>query len=505
MNFLSENAMKQRPSFTLLAVCALLALAISGCFQQPNDYDLVLTNGRVMDPESGLDAVRNVGISNGTIAAISSTPLKGKQAVDASGLVIAPGFIDLHAHGQDSVSNRLQAADGVTTALELEAGVYPLGEWLTSRKGKALINYGATVGHGYARIKLMSGIDVGHGPTLPPKERAQIDDGDAKYKEATMDEVEQLEELLSRGLDEGGLGLGFGITYTPAASRLEIMRLFELAAEKRVPAFVHLRSANDSGGRLGAFQEVISNAATTGASVHIVHMNSSADESAKMALKMIRGARARGLDVTTESYPYTAGSTTIQSALFDSWEGKTDEEYQRIQWAETGERLTSRTFKKYRKQGGWVIIHGRSEETNEWIVAQPDVMTASDGIPFLYGPAHPRGAGTFARILGHYVRKRKALSLMDALRKMTLLPAQRLEAVTSQMKKKGRVQIGADADLTIFDPERIIDRSTYTKGDLPSEGIVYVLVGGTLVVRDSKVVEGVFPGQAIRRTQQNET
>ncbi len=107
MNFLSENAMKQRSSFKLLAVCALLALAISGCFQQPNDYDLVLTNGRVMDPESGLDAVRNVGISNGTIAAISSTPLKGKQAVDASGLVIAPGFIDLHAHGQDSVSNRL--------------------------------------------------------------------------------------------------------------------------------------------------------------------------------------------------------------------------------------------------------------------------------------------------------------------------------------------------------------------------------------------------------------
>ena len=194
-----------------------------------------------------------------------------------------------------------------------------------------------------------------------------------------------------------------------------------------------------------------------------------------------------------------------QSALFDSWEGKTDEEYQRIQWAETGERLTSRTFKKYRKQGGWVIIHGRSEETNEWIVAQPDVMTASDGIPFLYGPAHPRGAGTFARILGHYVRKRKALSLMDALRKMTLLPAQRLEGVTSQMKKKGRVQIGADADLTIFDSDKVIDRSTYASGDTPSEGIVYVLVGGTIVVRDSKVIEGVFPGKAIRRTQPDET
>ncbi|MDH4048433.1 MAG: amidohydrolase family protein, partial [Gammaproteobacteria bacterium] len=258
-----------------------------------------------------------------------------------------------------------------------------------------------------------------------------------------------------------------------------------------------LRGAN-SGGTLGAFQEVIANASATGASLHIVHMNSSADELARTTLKMIRGAVAHGIDVTTEAYPYTAGSTRIESALFDPWEEQLDSDYASLQWARTGERLDRESFLQYRKEGGWVIIHGRNEATNEWITAQPDVMVASDGIPFFSGPAHPRGAGTYARVLGHYVRERNALSLMDALRKMTLLPADRLSGASPQMKNKGRIQVGADADITVFDPATVIDRATYEKGDVPSDGIPYVLVGGTFVVYDSESVDGVFPGKAIR-------
>jgi dihydroorotase len=504
INLLNAGLPGKSVVIKILAVVVMGFLVANGCTPQPPDYDIALMNGRVMDPESGLDALRHVGISDGSVAAVSSDPIKGRITVDVTGLVVAPGFIDLHAHGQDSISNRLQVADGVTTALELELGVYPVAAWLAQREGKSRINYGVTAGHYGARVKLMTGSDIGHLPTLSSEESARIDQTDAKYREATSAQIDELIALLAAGIDEGGLGIGLGIIYTPGASRLEILKLFELAVKKEVPVFVHLRIPGDADpdARLAGFQEVISNAASTGASVHIVHMNSSADESAKVTLAMIRGARARGLDVTTESYPYTAGSTLIESALFDSWQGLTDEAYQKLQWAETGEHLTSETFRKYRRQGGWVIIHGRSEDTNAWIVAQPDVMTASDGIPFLYGPAHPRGAGTFSRILGHYVREGKVLSLMDALRKMTLLPAQRLEGMTSQMKKKGRVQVGADADLTVFNPNTVIDRSTYTQGDVPSEGIIHVLVSGTFVVRDAKLVDGVFPGRAIRRNQQ---
>ena len=145
-----------------------------------------------------------------------------------------------------------------------------------------------------------------------------------------------------------------------------------------------------------------------------------------------------------------------------------------------------------------MIIHGRSEEMNEWIVSQPDVIVASDGIPFIEGRAHPRGAGTFSRILGYYSRERKVLSLMEAIQKMTLLPARRLEEMAPQMRNKGRLKVGADADLTLFDPESVLDRATYEKPDQYSAGIVHVLVGGTFVVRDSKLVEGVAPGQPIR-------
>jgi dihydroorotase len=218
------------------------------------------------------------------------------------------------------------------------------------------------------------------------------------------------------------------------------------------------------------------------------------DESARLAIEMIRGFRARGLDVTTESYPYTAGSTRLESALFDNYQG----DYSQLQWTATGERLTQETFDEYRKQGGWVIIHGRNEDTNRWLVAQPEVMVASDGVPFVGDFSHPRSAGTYARVLGHYVRDQQALPLMLALQKMTIDPARRLQDFAPAMRRKGRVQEGMDADLTLFDPNEVLDQATYSVPARTSAGIVHVLVAGVSVVRDSELKTSVFPGQAIR-------
>lgn len=475
-----------------LSILALLLISLPAAAQ-----DLALIGGRVMDPESGLDGVRNVVIDDGRIVAITTETPSADEMIDVGGLVVAPGFIDLHAHGQDLVSNRFQVADGVTTAMDLEIGKYPVAQWYDSREGKALIHYGATVAHVLTRYAAVEG-----GAATTDIGRFSVDAfaAESARQPVTEAQLERTLALLEEGLRAGALGVGFGITYTPGATHGEILAAFGKAASLEAPVFVHMRAAGRMGGdKLAPIQEVVANAAVTGVALHIVHINSSTGESAKQAIALIRAARDRGIDVSTESYPYTAGSTLIESALFDDWSG----DYAKLQWAATGERLNEESFQRYRKEGGWVIIHGRREETNEWIVAQPDVIAASDGITFEDGPAHPRGAGCYARILGHYVRDRGALDLMTALAKMSLNPAKRLEGIAPQMKRKGRVQVGADADLTVFDPATVQSRATYSDSMQASEGILYVLVAGTPVIRGGKLVEDTAPGQPIYGRHRN--
>jgi Amidohydrolase family len=464
----------------------VLLLFTVRAFAQSPTYDTVLLHGRVMDPESSLDAIRNVGITGNKIAIITTEPITGKTTIDATGLVVAPGFIDLHSHGQDAENYRYKAMDGVTTALELEVGVYPVAPWYAARRGKALINFGASSGHIGACIAVMH--DSG---TFLPRDKVITDIPTPAQQSQIVADVQQ-------GLQQGGLGIGMGLAYTPHETPTDVLSLFSLAAKVDRPIFVHMRTPGPlTPGVVDSLQEMIADAAITGASVHIVHINSMANRLTPLALSMIRGAREHHIDVSTEAYPYIAGQTRLESAVFNpGWQQQLSIGYHDLQWIETGERLTEETFNRYRKQGGGVILFTNTEEMVRTAMADPMVMIASDGM-LTDGKGHPRSAGTYARLLGVYVREQKVLTLMEAIRKSSLAPAQRLEAMTPQMRNKGRIKTGAGADLILFDPDKVIDKATFQQPAQYSYGFRDVIVGGTFVVRNGKLDESTLPGMPI--------
>ncbi len=468
----------------------LLAAALAGA----QTFDIAITGARVIDPESKLDAVRNIGISSGRISAITNAPLQAKRTIDAKGLVAAPGFIDLHAHGQDLENQRYQARDGVTTALELEIGAYDIDAWYAEREGKRLIHSGVSVGHPPARIHVFND---------PAK--SLVPQGDGARKAATEEQITVLKQAIERGLLRGALGAGFGIQYTPAASRWEILEMFRVAGRLKAPVFVHMRHMGPvEPDAMNSLEELLAAATVTGAPLHVVHVTSSGLAMTPKLLATIGEAKARGLDITTECYPYNAAMTELASAMFDpGWQKVLGIDYGGVEWAATGERLTQQTFEQYRKQGGMVIMHMIPDKVVEAAVASPLTMIASDGV-IANGKGHPRGAGTFARVLGRYVRESKALSLSDAIAKMSLEPARRLERYAPQMKLKGRLRLGADADVIVFDPARVIDRATFREPTLASAGFEWVLVNGTPVVAAGKLDDSVRPGKAVRAPLRNQ-
>jgi len=315
---------------------------------------------------------------------------------------------------------------------------------------------------------------------------------DGAYRAASPAEIGEIAKRIEAGLREGAVSIGAGLPYTPAATRDELLAVFRVAATTKTPIHVHIRPG------VAGLKDALALAGETGAALHVVHINSAALAETPVMLKMISDARAHGGAVTTEAYPYDAGMTEIQSATIqDTYKAAPDERLTELEWPRTGERLNRESFDRYSRTGGPVVVHTNTEQMVALAISSPLTIVASDAY-WQNGTGHPRTTGTYARVLGRYVRETHALSLMDAIRKMTLMPAQRLSARVPAMNQKGRLSVGADADITIFDAATVLDRSTYREPSLPPVGIQHVIVNGVSVVANGLAVDGVAPGKAVR-------
>ena len=516
--------------FKTLSLSLALASAASLAWAQDADpYDIVILEGRVIDPETGLDAVRNVAIRDDEIALITEDPIEGELTINARGLVVAPGFIDLHAHGQTLLAGRVQAMDGVTTALELEAGVYPVAEYYAdaAEEGRA-INYGASVDWmraryvellGYEPLSFREEIEHNHTNTGP----------DWRHMPASPQQTDEILTRVREGLDEGALGVGVLLGYVPGSGRQEYYALHEVAASYDVPTFTHARylSNVEPDSSLEGFQEMIAVSAATGADLHISHLNSISLRDINFIRPMIEDAQAHGVNITVEAYPYGAGSTAIGTALFEGpdWQARFGG-IEKSDFTLAGVPLSDAEFDRLQAEAPetTIVVHFldvENDPADRAILSQsilfPGGAIASDGgtwrvngeeLPGDTWPlptdadSHPRSAGTFSRFLRQYVVESEAINLSDALAKTSLIPAQILEDAVPQMRRKGRLQEGMDADIVIFDPASVSDRATYEAPAQTSTGYAYVIVGGTPLVRNGELDTSVLPGQPVRRATQ---
>ncbi|WP_255570761.1 amidohydrolase family protein [Cohnella sp. CFH 77786] len=471
-----------RPSSASLAEEASAALDRPSVEERDEVYDLVIRGGRVINPETKLDRTGlSVAVKDGTIALVTDQPLRGKKVIDAAGLVVAPGFIDNLSYDPNPLGVWNKIADGVTTNIAMHGGTSTPAKWYPYyERNRPPVHYGASFFYTQAR------------------NRFQL----SRYATASAEQSAELAAQAEKALNDGALGISFSLEYVPGITSKEIMPLMKLARKYNVPVYFHGRYSDmeEPGTNFDTIRELVGYARASGAAVHIDHINSTGGTfSMKQSLGMVSEARSGGLDITSCVYPYDYWGTYLNSARFDNgWQDRFRISYRDLQIAGTNERLTAGTFRKYRKEGKLAVAYAIPEDDVVEALRAPYVMIGSDAILEPGFNNHPRASGTFARTIGLYVRDRKVISLTDAIAKLSLLPAKRLERQAPALKKKGRIARGMDADFVIFDYGEIRDMSTVEKPNLPSAGIRYVIVGGRIALDPQGLHKEVRAGKPIK-------
>jgi N-acyl-D-aspartate/D-glutamate deacylase len=484
-------------------------------------YDVVLRGGRVIDPESGLDAVRDVAVAGDRVAAVGTGLPPGRQEADVAGQVVTAGFVDLHSHAHDLGGARLQVTDGVTTALELEAGVTPVAAaYAAAAAAGRPLNYGFAASWALARMSVLCGAKSDG--SVRPLFAGLADP--RWHGAASPAETGRVLGMLEADLADGALGVGVLLAYAPGATPAEYLRVAALAAASGAPVFTHARDLVEftPDGPADGAEEIVRAAGETGASMHYCHVNSTTLRHADRVLALVERAQRAGSRVSTEAYPYGAGMTGIGAAFLAperlAERGLTPRS---IIYAPTGEEVSSAARLNQLRDadpGGLAIIRTLDDNDPDdrafllRYLTFPGSVIASDAMPLTWTGAepepaswplppsaftHPRTAGTYARSI-RTLSRHSGLPLPEILAKCSLHPAVLLQDRVPAMRRKGRVTAGSDADIVVFDPNTITDQATYSHSTRPSTGIRHVLVNGTFVVRDGQLDTSAHPGRPIR-------